>query len=223
MPAADVLERTYRIERVNASTTRGLFQQLAKLHIDSIHGGILEALGPNFVMSLYRQLARGSDVLMFAALQEGRAIGFVTGSSNVRRSLRNIGIAGFGALAVAACASAWQPSLLWKVLRTARYFIRRTDGSPAGSVADGASEPARSELLAIAVAEEARGLGVGTALMTALEQQFQDCANAGEYFVSTNREEIGSNAFYRASGFTLVGLKRHHDLMLNIYKKELAA
>ena len=100
MPGAVGLERTYRIERVSASTSPRLFQQLAKLHIDSIHGGILEALGPNFVASLYRQLGKRCDVLMFTALQEDRVIGFVAGSSNVRRSLRNLGIAGFGALAI---------------------------------------------------------------------------------------------------------------------------
>lgn len=222
MPVAEGLERTYRIERVSASTSPRLFQQLAKLHIDSIHGGILEALGPNFVASLYRQLGKRCDVLMFTALQEDRVIGFVAGSSNVRCSLRNLGIAGFGALAISACGSAWRPSLVWKVLRTAGYFLRQPDGRAAEPLEDGASDPARAELLAIAVAEEARGLGVGSALVTALEEEFQNSASAGEYFVSTNREEIGSNAFYRASGFTLVGQKRHHDLMLNIYKKKLA-
>jgi ribosomal protein S18 acetylase RimI-like enzyme len=223
MPAVEALERAYRIERLDGFTSRALFQQVAHLHIDSIHGGIMEALGPNFVASLYRQLVGRSDALIFIAFREGRTIGFVAGSSNVRRSLQNIGLAGFGALAAAACASAWRPSILWKIFRTAGYFFRRTEDPAAGSVADGASDPARAELLAIAVATEARGLGVGSALVTALEQQFQDCAAASEYFVSTNREETGSNAFYRASGFTLVGLKRHHDLMLNIYKKKLAA
>jgi ribosomal protein S18 acetylase RimI-like enzyme len=221
MSAVEALERAYRIERLDGSTSRTLFRQLANLHIASIHGGILEALGPRFVGSLYYQLSRRGDVLMYVAFRESRPIGFVAGSGNLGRSVRKIGIAGFGALAAAACMNAWRPSLLRKIVRTGGYFIRRTNGREAGPRAEAASNPARAELLAIAVAKEARGQGVGKSLVTALECEFQNCTNADEYFVSTNREEIESNAFYRASGFTLVGERRHHDLMLNIYKKEL--
>lgn len=221
MPAVEALERAYRIERLDGSTSRTLFRQLANLHIDSIHGGILEALGPRFVASLYYQLSERSDVLMYVAFRESRPIGFVAGSGNLRRSLTKIGITGFGALAAAACMNAWRPSLLRKVMQTGGYFVRRTGEPKATPGAEGASDPARAELLAIAVAKETRGQGVGKSLVTALECEFQNCTDADEYFVSTNREEVESNAFYRASGFTLVGERRHHDMMLNIYKKEL--
>lgn len=222
MPAVAALERAHRIERLDGFTSRALFQQLASLHIDSIHGGIFEALGPKFVGSLYYQLSGRSDVLMYVAFRENRPIGFVAGSGNVMRSLRKIGLTGFGALAAAACVNAWRPSLLCKVVQTAGYFLRRTNrAEKTGPVVEGVSDPARAELLAIAVAEEARGQGVGQALVTALEREFQNCTDVGEYFVSTNREEVGSNAFYRACGFTLMGERRHHDLMLNVYKKEL--
>jgi ribosomal protein S18 acetylase RimI-like enzyme len=214
------LHQAYSIERLNASTPPELFQQLANLHVNSIHGGILEALGPNFLASLYQQLSKHNEVLMYAARRDSTTIGFVAGSVNVIRSLKNIGFIGMVKLAAATSANAWRPSLLKKALQTVRYFFHRTGDSVSDLAGAEAADPARSELLAIAVAEEARGQGVGRSLVTGLEQGLQNQGGRSGYFVSTNEDEIGSNAFYRAAGFTLVGQKRHHDLMLNVYKKE---
>jgi ribosomal protein S18 acetylase RimI-like enzyme len=215
------LHQTYRIEKLDASTPLEVFQQLANLHVESIHGGILETLGRRFLTSLYQQLSRRDEVLMYAARGDSRTIGFVAGSVNMMRSARNIGFIGMAKLALAGCANVWRPRLLRKVLQTAGYFFRRTDGAATGLTEKEASDPARSELLAIAVAEEARGQGVGKALVDALERDFMSCGGPRRYFVSTNQTEIGSNAFYRSAGFSLVGQKRHHDLTLNVYKKDL--
>jgi ribosomal protein S18 acetylase RimI-like enzyme len=137
-------------------------------------------------------------------------------------SLKNIGVIGLVRLALAGAANLWRPRLLKKVFQTAGYFFRRIDSGDAARLIEDASDPERSELLAIAVAENARGQGIGTSLVYALERDLQNRGRRHEYFVSTNCDEAGSNAFYRAAGFTFVGQKRHHDLMLNVYKKELA-
>jgi ribosomal protein S18 acetylase RimI-like enzyme len=215
------LHQSFSIERLDAATPVELFQQLASLHVDSIHGGIMEALGSNFLTLLYQQLSKRNEVLMYAARRDHKTIGFVAGSVNVMRSVKNIGVIGFAKLALAGCGNAWRPSLLRKTLQTAGYFFRRTDVAVADAAAEEASDPARSELLAIAVAEAARGQGVGKSLVNALERELRNRGGPKGYFVSANQDEIGSNAFYRAAGFTLVGQKRHHDLTLNVYKKEL--
>jgi ribosomal protein S18 acetylase RimI-like enzyme len=215
------LHHSVQIEKLHAASPVELFQQLANLHVNSIHGGILEALGPHFLTSLYQQLSKRNEVLMYAARRDHKTIGFVVGSVNLMDSVKNIGVFGFAKLAFAGCASVWRPSLLLKILQTAGYFFRRTDAATQDSTIDEASDPARSELLAIAVAEERRGQGVGRSLIDALERDLHDRSDRSEYFVSTNQNEIGSNIFYRAAGFTLVGQKRHHDLTLNVYKKEL--
>jgi ribosomal protein S18 acetylase RimI-like enzyme len=221
-PAQAVIPPAYRIEKLDASASLESFQQLAKIHVNSIHGGIMEALGPHFLAMLYQRLSTHNDVLMFAARRDFRIIGFVAGTRNVIQTVRNIGFSGMINLFLAACASAWRPTLLRKIVQTIGYFYRRTDGVAGGSAVGQAANPERSELLAIAVREEARGQGVGRALIETLEREFQTGGGSGQYFVSTNQAEIGSNAFYQAAGFALVGQKRHHDLMLNIYKKELA-
>jgi ribosomal protein S18 acetylase RimI-like enzyme len=215
------LHQTFRIERLGPASPAERFHQLAKLHVESIHGGIMEALGPHFLASLYQQLSRRSEVLMYAARRDQQTIGFVAGTFNLMDSLTNIGVIGLVRLALTGAANLWRPRLLKKVFQTAGYFFRGIDrGDTARSMED-ASDPERSELLVIAVAEDARGQGIGTSLVDALEKDFQNRGAGHEYFVSTNCDEIESNAFYRTAGFTLVGQKRHHDLMLNVYKKEL--
>jgi ribosomal protein S18 acetylase RimI-like enzyme len=216
------LQQSFRIEKLDAATPTELFQQLATLHVNSIHGGIMESLGPNFLASLYQQLSKHNEVLMYAARRDSKTIGFVAASVNVIRSLKNIGFIGMAKLAFATCANAWRPSLFKKALQTVGYFFRGTGDAVSDLAGAEAADPARSELLAIAVAEEARGQGVGRSLVNAVEQGLQNRGRRSRYFVSTNQDEVGSNAFYRAAGFTLVGQKRHHDLMLNVYKKELA-
>jgi ribosomal protein S18 acetylase RimI-like enzyme len=215
------LHQAVRIERIDAATEPELFQQLASLHARSIHGGIMEALGPNFLTLFYQQLSKCNEILMYAARRDERTLGFVAGSVNVMRSVTNIGVIGFAKLALAVCANAWRPNLIRKALQTIGYFFRRTEGGAANPAAVEASNPARSELLAIAVTEEARGQGIGKSLVNALERELQNRGDPRSYFVSTNQDEFGSNAFYQAAGFTLVGQKRHHDLKLNVYKKEL--
>jgi ribosomal protein S18 acetylase RimI-like enzyme len=222
MPVQGVqLHHIYRIEKIGAGAPSALFRQLAMLHVDSIHGGIMETLGVDFLASLYRRLSKDNDVLIYVAQRDSKIIGFVAGSANLVASVRKIGLIGLLRLALIVCANMWRPKLLQKVLHTAGYFFRRTAEANDADSMD-AADPARSELLAIAVAEQARGEGVGRSLVNALEEGLQHEGGRSRYFVSTNREEIGSNAFYRAAGFTLVGQKPHHDLMLNVYKKELA-
>lgn len=212
--------QTFCIEKLDATTPVELFQELADLHVDSIHGGIMEALGPKFIASLYQQLCTRGEVLMYIARRDSKTVGFVAGSVNLIRCVKNIGFVGLAQLALSAGVHAWRPSLLKKVLATVGYFFRNKGNSVYDAEIVETGDPARSELLAIAVAKEARGQGVGSSLVSALEHGLQSNSR-GSYFVSTNQNEVASNAFYRATGFTLVGQKRHHDLMLNIYRKGL--
>jgi ribosomal protein S18 acetylase RimI-like enzyme len=215
------LHLTFLIERLGPASPAERFRQLAKLHVESIHGGIMEALGPQFLASLYEQLSRRSEVLMYAAQRDRQTVGFLAATINLMDSLRNIGLIGLVRLALAGAANLWRPRLLKKVFQTTGYFFRGIGCGDTARLIEEASDPERSELLAIAVAKEARGQGIGTSLVDALERDLQRQGRRHQYFVSANCDETGSNAFYRTAGFTLVGQKRHHDLMLNVYKREL--
>jgi len=215
------LSQSSRVERLGAASPVDQFQALAKLHLASIHGGIIENLGPRFLTLLYRQLSRRSEVVIYAAYRQNEIIGFVIGTINLVNSIRKIGLTGFAELAWTSCSNLWRPDLFRKVIQTSAYFGRRTADRQVAPSMLAALDPTRAELLAIAVSENMRGQGLGRTLVNALEQELANRGGRQEYFVSTNRNEIGSNAFYQSTGFELIGQKNHHDLILNVYRKEL--
>jgi ribosomal protein S18 acetylase RimI-like enzyme len=211
---------SHRIERIAGSAPLELFQELGNLHVSLIHKGVLEALGPRFVSAVYRELSRDKGLLIYAAFKETELVGFLAGSVNVMRSLRALGVAGVLRIGTKALGQLWRPRLLKQVLQSAGYFFHRPDTKAPDSSVDPATA-GHAELLAIAVAPEMQGQGVGKSLISAFEEDLRKSGDIRRYFVSTNSAEAGSNAFYQAAGFALSGQKPHHDLVLNVYVKNL--
>ncbi len=209
------------ITRVEVSTPSAVFLQLGQLHVDLIHSGILEVLGAAFVGTLYQELMRGAQTVIYVAFHEGQPIGFLVGTPNLNRSLRSIGVRGGARLLAAASCHLWRPRVLRAVILTLGYFFRRSPSASPDVASVEAIASTRAEVLAIAVSTEAQGRGIGKALVAAFERDLHACGSSGRYFVSTNAEEVGSNAFYRTAGFNLMGQKPHHDLVLNIYARDL--
>lgn len=210
---------SHKIERVDASTAGGLFQELGELHVSAIHEGVLEALGPGFVGTVYQQLSKDRGVFIYTARREGTLVGFLAGSINVARSLRAIGSGGLVRLVAAAALHLWRPRLLKQVIDAAGYFFQR--GGPGDERMAAASAGDRAELLAIAVIPEAHGQGIGKSLIGAFEQDLRDAGDVRRYFVSTNSTETGSNAFYRSAGFQFIGQRPHHRILCSVYAKNL--
>jgi ribosomal protein S18 acetylase RimI-like enzyme len=211
-----------QIERVEPSASPALFRALGELHVAAIHEGILEALGARFVGTLYRLLSKDPGVSLYVARCEGMLVGFLAGSRNVSRSLRTIGLLGFVRLGFCAAPRLCRPLLLKQIIAAAGYFGKSTTAAQDQPITNDSTKD-RSELLAIAVAENAQGKGIGKSLVHAFEEDLQKAGHVGRYFVSTNSTEIGSNAFYRSTGFELFGQKPHHRLLCNVYAKTIGA
>ncbi len=205
----------HSVQRLGVSAPESVFLRIGELHVEHIHHGILEALGAHFVGVLYQELSRREGLWIYVVGTEGYPAGFLAGSSNLSRSLRNISPAGFLRLFSAAGLRLFQPRLARKVFQSLGYFLTRPTTTP------DPESTSRAELLAIAVAQEVQGQGVGKALLAAFEADLAAEAQVNRYFVSTNIQETGSNAFYQATGFQLRGQKPHHDLILNVYSKDL--
>ena len=222
MPPQPRLYHSHRVESVAASAPPELFRELGDIHVSLIRKGVLEALGPEFVATVYRELSRDKGLLIYAAFREAKLVGFLAGSMNVKRSLRAMGAAGALRIGARALLQLWRPRLLKQMLQSAGYFFHPPSAGTMRASADAAAGD-HAELLAIAVAPEMQGRGGGKSLVGAFEDDLRNAGDIRRYFVSTNSVEVGSNAFYQAAGFTLIGQKPHHDLVLNVYMKDFVA
>jgi glycosyltransferase involved in cell wall biosynthesis/ribosomal protein S18 acetylase RimI-like enzyme len=171
---------------------------LARLHRE-IPYAFLSSLGDGLLRELYRGLVKDREAVVLVAEEgDGRIAGFVTGAPSVGAFYRRFAVRhGPWAAAAALPPLVRRPSLLWKLLETARYPSTAGDLPPA-------------ELLSIAVAPGSRGTGVGSALVKAL------LAAMGERGSSTvkvlvREENEPANGFYRSLGFRAARQVVLHD------------
>jgi len=158
---------------------------VAALHASEISEGFLPSLGRTFLARLYRRIVRSPRSFLLVADDDGRAVGFVAGSEDVgalyRSFLLHDGVAaGLRAL----------PRIVRsapRVIETLRY--------PAGD-----NDLPAAELLAIAVAPDARSRGIGRALVDAFtaELRRRDVGGARVVVAAGNARAVH---VYEACGF----------------------
>jgi len=160
---------------------------IARLHAECIREGFLSSLGPAFLSLLYRSMVHSPDVTLLVARRDGRPVGFVAGAARPRefyqRFLRR-NVFRAGALVAR---RALRPDVARRLVETARH-VRRSGGRPS------------AELLAIAVAPDARRHGAGAKLARALEDDLRTAdVDLIEVVVATENE--GARAFYERLGY----------------------
>ena len=170
-------------------------RSVAALHADRIREGFLTSLGTGFLRRLYRCVLASEDGFVLVACADPASgpvpaatapvVGFVAGVGSVgslyRRFLLRDGIVA-GALAA--------PRLMRavpRVVETLRY------PAATGDLPD-------AEILAVAVAADAAGHGVGRSLVGAAIQEFI-AAGVSSAKVVTTADNAHAIAMYRASGF----------------------
>jgi glycosyltransferase involved in cell wall biosynthesis/ribosomal protein S18 acetylase RimI-like enzyme len=160
---------------------------LARLHRQSLPEAFLPTLGDGFMRQLYRSLL--VDGVTLVAEDHRGVIGFASGVASVRGFYRRFyRRRGFRA-ALAAAPRLVRPSVLRRVVETARY--------PGGDVA-----LPDAELLAIAVDAKvrARSVSVGVVLARGVLQRLADLG-ADRVKVVTSSDNQQANRFYRSLGF----------------------
>jgi ribosomal protein S18 acetylase RimI-like enzyme len=161
-------------------------EQVAQLHADRISEGFLPTLGIPFLERLYGRVAASDDSFVFAAEDGGRVVGFCAGAADItalykRFLLRDGFVAGLRAAPRIARS-------LPRVVETLRY-PSSDDDLP------------RAEILAVAVASDAGGRGIGRDLLTASTQAFLAIGVHAAKVVTTADNEAAL-ALYRGGGFT---------------------
>jgi ribosomal protein S18 acetylase RimI-like enzyme len=168
---------------------------MAELHITRIREGFLPTLGRAFLRRLYARVVRSADAVGYVAVDtSGTVVGFAAACEDLGRLYRRFmlrdGVAAvFGA--APAIARSWR-----RVLETLRYPARTT----------GAVE---AEILAVAVAPEAAGRGVGRALVDAC---VRDLARLGVSAVQVvaGADTINARSLYPGCGFAEEGSVEVH-------------
>jgi len=183
----------------------------------SIHHGLLPELGHPFLSRLYLEIDKTSLGGVWAAVESDRVLGFVAGSADARRCTLTVLTRAAFPLARLAGKSLLKGSVLRRAPTVATYPFRRPGRqSRVQEVAR-----IRAELLAIAVAPEARGHGIGSRLVAAFEQGLRSWGVRGRYRVATNSEDPASNRFYEKAGFHPAYTLSHHALVLQVYVRDL--
>lgn len=159
---------------------------IAALHAGSITSGFLSSLGRPFLGLLYRSLIESERGRVIVAVDEGRVIGFVAGTSDTgafyREFLRRRFLAGGWRLVPAL----FRPAAWRQVWETFRY--------------GGHDTRARAELLSMAVAPSARGRGVGRALVDTLLEEAQSASVRGMTVV-VGADNAAAIKLYESAGF----------------------
>lgn len=161
---------------------------IAALHATRIAEGFLSSLGPRFLTRLYRRVLRSPGCFVLVADESGTVQGFAAAVDDLSRLYRRF-IIRDGIVAGVAAAPR---------LATALPRVRETLRYPAAT-----AELPSAEILAVAVAPNAGGRGVGRSLVAAATAEFarQGVSSAK---VVTTADNASALAMYRACGFVTV-------------------
>ena len=206
--------KMYEIIRLRPDHSRDLYRQIARMHAQAIHHGVLPQLGLPFLSAVYTGVTDTNCGFVFVARDDRMVLGFIAGSTNMHRMYAEVFLKYGWLLLKSAGVNLLKIELWKKAWNVVSYPLRQEKTHLAGNVGG-------SELLAIAVHEDQRRAGLGGLLIQAFENELMDRCGRTSYTVATNKAEVASNYFYRKKGFQPIGIIPHHQLMLQIYQKNL--
>jgi ribosomal protein S18 acetylase RimI-like enzyme len=185
--------------------------QLATLHHQTINKGFLPKLGISFLESLYRFLT--TQELVLVCKDEDKVLGFVSCAMSSKGIMKRFVFNSPSGILKLMVALLKKPGLTKPLLET----LRSSDLSEQGT----REEIPETELLTIAVSPEVQQGGIGTQLISALEQELKN-RNIFKYKVIAGKKLTGANKFYLKNGFVFAKqILIHEDDILNVYVKEI--
>ncbi len=178
---------------------------VAALHIHAIERGFLSKLGPKLLADLYRTVERSGMGLVFVALDEnGREVGFVSGSTAPRRMYRWVFLRRGWLYALWLSRHFLRWSMLTGLVRSALIPSRMGGDYPV------------PELLSMGVREEVRGSPVARDLLAALLAEFR-ARNCPQIKLIVGTKLARAQAFYLKNGFRQVGIMDTHHHQSYVY------
>ncbi|TFZ03836.1 GNAT family N-acetyltransferase [Ramlibacter humi] len=190
------------------------YEQVARLHARGIDQGFLSTLGTRFLSLLYEAIDGSSQSVLLTHEEDGRIVGFVSGSlglgtvyrSLLRRPLR---------LAASLAPVLLSPRRLWRVIEILLHSRK------SGRI-DQRDLPT-AELLSIVVEPQWRGCGIAESLYGRLKSHFRRTGQLS--FQIVVGEALGpAHRFYRRMGAEPAGgLTVHGHARSIVYVQRVAA
>ncbi len=169
---------------------------MARLHRESMPTAFLPALGDGFLRRLYRTVAADAGSVALVAEDERGVAGFAVGVSSVRAFYGTFARRQGAMAALAAVPRLVEPSVLRRVVETARHPAELA-GLP------------EAELLSIAVDASCRSQGVGGMLARAVVSGLAE-HDVRELKVVVGADNDGAHRFYERLGFRPAGQTSVH-------------
>jgi ribosomal protein S18 acetylase RimI-like enzyme len=177
----------------------------AELHRQGIGTGFLSSLGGMFMRQLYRAIPSCPAGFGYAWEEpDGKVLGFIACAESTGKVYKQALLLRGVLMALPLARFLLRPSMIRRMIATLRYPSQVGNDLPA------------AEVLSISVSQDARGKGVGKALMTAALREFHRRGIA-KVKVAVWAENETANRFYERCGFTLALKREHHGLPMNVY------
>ena len=220
--------------KIIESNSKDHFREIARLHSDGITEGFLSTLGIPFLTRLYMGISKEKNSGVLVAVEEGgedggsvsqldsakeNILGFISYSKDVKSCYKHVMFSNCFSLGVAMIPNIFKPTIYKKIFETLIYPFAHKD-IPEEIVEDKAN-PLRSELLSMAVSENARGKGIGKLLVKAVDEAMLRMDVNG-YYVVTHGIDERSNGFYQRCGFEKVREFENHGKPMNEYFKSVS-
>ncbi len=190
----------------------GVSVDVAQLHARYIEQGVLPMLGPRFLSRLYDEIARSPRATVQVAVDTHKICGFIAGCYDIRSTYLYLGShAAFGLLS-ATGRNLFAPRVLRRLWSLLAYPLHAHEDKTHEST------PC-PEILAIAVDQSFRQMGIGRQLVESFETAVKEWGESDRFRVATNASETGARLFYEKLGYRPVCHRRHHALVLQIYEK----
>jgi ribosomal protein S18 acetylase RimI-like enzyme len=188
----------------------------ANIHKQEINGGFLSQLGLKFLKLLYKAIISSSNTCCIVAEKDNFVVGFVAISFNTNKFYKEFFIKYGLKVFFILIFNLFNPVIMKKVIESAIYPFKKIKTKKNDSI-----EITETELLSIAVNQNAKGTGIAQRL---IETMFDECKkrNIRKIKVIVGAENSRANRFYEKVGFRFCSnIYIHGSDVSNVYIKEL--
>ncbi len=178
---------------------------VAEMHRTGIRAGFISSLGSMFLRQIYVAIPSCPSGFGYVwEAEDGGVGGFIACADSIGRLYRQCLLRRGLLMALPLTRFILRPSVIKRIWQTLRY------------PADMGPELPPAEIISMAVSPEARGKGIGKALMQAALGEFNR-RGIERVKLCVGADMDQANSFHRRCGFELALTREHHGLPMNIY------